>query len=96
MHFPSDYSEDYYKQLVSEEVTEIINNKGVSSWFISNTKQLRNETLDTYKEALGALYYMYLTYFKLLNLRRKAQKKKEIRPDWNLFWGLYDSGDEEE
>ncbi len=96
MHFPNDYSEEFYKQLVAEEVTEIINNKGVASWFISNTKQRRNEVLDTTKMCLGGLYYMYLTYFKIFNARRKAKKQKELRPDWNIFWSLYDSEDEGE
>ena len=98
MHFPSDYSEEFYKQLVAEEVTEVINSKGVASWFISNTKQRRNETLDCVKMTLAGLYYMYLTYFKILNTRRKAKKQKELRPDWNVFWGLYsveDDGEEE-
>ena len=94
MHFPGDYSEEYYKQLVAEEITEVINNKGVSSWFISNSKQRRNETLDTNKMGLAGLYYMYITYFKLFNARRKLKKQKEIRPDWSIFWGAFDGGEE--
>lgn len=89
MHFPNDYTEDYYKQMVAEEVIEIVNNRGISSIFISNTKQRRNEVLDTTKLALGGLYYMYLKYFKLWNAILKARHKKEIRPDWGIFWGEF-------
>ena len=97
LHFPCDYSEEFYKQLVSEEVHEIINNKGVSSWFISNTKQRRNETLDTTKMCLAGLYYIYFTYFKLLNAQRKLRKQKEIKPNWEMFWVSNNvEGEEEE
>ena len=89
IHFPEDYGEDYYRQMVSEEVTETINNKGISTLFISNTKQRRNEVLDCTKMCLAALYYMYLTYFKLWNTKRKASKQKDIRPDWGVFWSLF-------
>ena len=97
LHFPKDYSEDYYKQLVAEEIAESVNSKGVSTWFIHNTKQRRNETLDTFKMCLAGIYYIYLTYFKLLNASRKAKKKKEIKPTWEMFWssqGIH--GDAEE
>ena len=90
MHFPSDYSEEYYKQLVAEEVTKITSNKGVETVFISNTKQRRNEVLDTTKLALAGLYRMYLKYFDVLNANRKARKRKEIRPSWQIFWDLFD------
>lgn len=90
IHFPEDYSEDYYKQLTAEEVIETIDNKGISTLFISNTKQKRNEVLDCTKMALGGLYYSYITYFKLINKNRKARKKKEIPIDWTYFWALHD------
>ncbi|KKM06431.1 hypothetical protein LCGC14_1744080, partial [marine sediment metagenome] len=89
MHFPSDYSEEYYKQLVAEEVTKITSSKGVETVFISNTKQRRNEVLDTTKLALAGLYRMYLKYFEVLNVNRKARKRKEIRPNWQTFWDLF-------
>ena len=89
IHFPDDYGEDYYRQMVAEEVTETINNKGISTLFISNTKQRRNEVLDCTKMCLAGLYYMYLTYFKIWNAQRKARKQKEIRPDWSVFWSLF-------
>ena len=90
IHFPNDYSEEYYKQMVAEEVTKITNNKGVETVFISNTKQRRNEVLDTTKLALAGLYRMYLKYFEVLNVNRKARKRKEIRPSWQIFWDLFE------
>ncbi len=90
MHFPNDYTEDFYKQLTAEEVREETNNRGVTTIFISNTKQHRNEVLDNVKLALAGLYHMYLKYFKTTNAVRKARKQKEIRPDWRLFWELFE------
>lgn len=96
MHFPNDYSEEYFKQMVAEEVTEIVNNKGVSTVFISNIKQHRNEVLDTTKLALAGLYRMYFKYFEVLNANRKARKRKEIRPNWQMFWDLFEGEGENE
>ncbi len=90
MHFPNDYSEDYFKQMVAEEVTEVVNNKGVSTVFISNIKQHKNEVLDTTKLALAGLYRMFFKYFEVVNALRKSRKQKEIRPGWQTFWDLFE------
>ena len=90
MHFPDDYAENYFEQLVAEEVTTITNNKGVETFFIQNTKKRKNEVLDTTKLALAGLYRMYFKYFEVLNANRKARKKKEIRPNWQTFWDLFE------
>lgn len=97
MHFPADYSEEYYKQMVAEDITEITDSKGMQTEIIiHNPHQRRNEVLDTTKMALGGFYYMYLTFFKLWNNKRKAMRKKEIAPDWQLFWAKlgYDANEQ--
>jgi len=91
MHFHAGYSEEYYKQLTAEEVEEIMNTKGTATeYYIHNKKQRRNEVLDVTKMQLGALYYVYFTYFKLWNERRKLRKYSEINRDWSLFWAKMD------
>ena len=90
IHFPDGgYPEEYYKQMVAEEVTETLNNKGIATLFIANIRQRRNEVLDCTKLCLAGLYYMFLTYFKLWNGKRKFNKQAEVRPDWNMFWSLF-------
>jgi phage terminase large subunit GpA-like protein len=93
MHFPggeTGFNADFYKQMTAEEVEVIMNTKGTASEFIiHNKKQRRNEVLDVAKMQLGALYYMYVTYFKRTNAHRKARKKRELPADWRLFWSLY-------
>lgn len=91
VHFHADYHADFFKQLTAEEIEEISNTKGThTEYFITNKSQRRNETLDTFKMALGGLYYMYIKYFKMLNKRQKARKRKEIPPAWDIFWNLFD------
>lgn len=93
MHFPSDYNEDYYKQMTAEDVIETTNDKGQLTVLIANAKQRRNEVLDCTKMTLGGLYYVYTQYFKLLNAARKLRKKREIVPDWGYFWSQFNSGE---
>ena len=90
IHFPSEYPEDYYKQLTSEEVVPIVNKKGENSYEIHNTKQRRNEVLDTMKMTKAGIYYTYIVYFRLHNKRLKQMQKKEIKPDWRLFWNQFE------
>ena len=52
--------------------------------------QQHQEVLDTKKLAFAGLYRMYLKYFEILNAKRKACKQKEIRPDWQMFWDLFE------
>ena len=87
VHFPCDFSEDFYAELTAEEVTESSNSKGVVSIMISNTKQRANHALDAHKMALGGLYYMYFKHFELWNADRKLKRWKPIPPDWEIFWG---------
>jgi phage terminase large subunit GpA-like protein len=98
IHFPIGYNEEYYKQLTSEEIEEIINNKGVSTFIIHNKKQRRNESLDTMKMALAGVYYIFVKYFELWNNTRKNQRRTEIKPDWNIFWAQFghDSAEDED
>ncbi len=91
MHFPNDYSEEYFKQMVAEEVTEVVNNKGVSTVFIQNIKQHRNEVLDCTKLALAGLYRMFFKYFEVVNALRKARKQTEIKPGWETFWNIFEN-----
>jgi phage terminase large subunit GpA-like protein len=89
IHFPADYHEDYYKQMVAEDVVEIIDARGFKKTMIVNEKQRRNEVLDCTKMALAGLYFNYIAYFKIWNSTRKLKKQKEILPDWALYWSLF-------
>ncbi len=94
IHYHSGYNEDFFKQLTAEDIEEISNSKGThTEIFITNKAQRRNEALDTFKMALAGLYYMYFQYFKIWNKQRKARKKPEIPPSWDLFWSQFDSED---
>lgn len=93
IHFHSDYHEEFFKQLTAEDIEEISNTKGThTEIYITNSKQRRNETLDTFKMALAGLYFMYFKYFKEFNKRQVAKKRKEIPASWDTFWNLF--GDE--
>lgn len=89
IHFPSEYPEDYYKQLTAEEVIPIVDSKGREDYEINNPKQRRNEVLDTMKMCRAGIYYMYNNYFYLYNKSLKQSQKKEVDPDWRVFWGLF-------
>ena len=87
IHFPRDYSDVYYAQLVAEDITEITDSKGMQTEIIiHNPSGRRNEALDCTKMALAGLYYIQLTFFKIWNNKRKSMRRKEFNPDWQLFW----------
>lgn len=94
IHFPGGLSTDYYKQLTSEDIVTEADKRGVEKVLIANVHQRRNEVLDTYKMALGAMYFIYLKYFEIWNERRKRKKQKEIPPNWQLFWSQWGEIDE--
>ncbi len=96
LHFPCDFTEDFYKQLTNEEVTEITNNKGVVSMMIANTKQRAVEVLDCHKMALAGLYFLFFKYFELRNVWRKSRKMKPLTPDWQYYWNLINEDEKKE
>lgn len=89
IHFHDGYNEDYFKQLTAEEIITHENNKGQVTLTIGNTKGRRNESLDTMKLALAALYYIQGKYFDLWNAALKRRKKKEVLPSWATFWAQF-------
>lgn len=92
MHFHSDYHEDFFKQLTSEEISEVQNTKGThTEYFIHNKKQRDNHVLDCTKMCLAGLYHMYFKYFKSLNENQKKHKRKEIPASWDVFWNLFNN-----
>lgn len=88
-HFPADLNEDYYKQLISEEIISEKNKYGVEELLIVNNKQRRNEALDLYKMNLAALYYAYIRHFEIKNEIRKKKRLKEEELDWQVFWKMF-------
>lgn len=86
IHFHDGYNEDFFNQLTAEDVIEEVDKKGLKKIIIGNPKRRRNETLDTFKMALGALYFVYLKYFEIWNEQRKRKKQKEMPVNWQLFW----------
>jgi phage terminase large subunit GpA-like protein len=90
MHTPADLNEDWYKQLVSEEIISEKDKYGIEQLLIVNSKQRRNEALDICKMNLGALYFVYLRHFEIKNEIRKRKRLKEVDVDWQDFWSLFE------
>lgn len=88
-HFPATYGKQWYEQLTAEEFTVERTKKGKEIPIIKNVKQRRNEVLDCYKMALGALHFACLRTFEITNKIRKARGRKEIEIDWDTFWQMF-------
>lgn len=85
LHCSYQYSEEFYKQLTSEEIVPVTV-KGVKKGIlIQNTKQKRNEVLDTVKYNLAAFQYALDNFFHIYNQNLKSQKRGEIQQDIDLF-----------
>lgn len=91
IHFACDLTEDFYKQLVSEEMYKITSHSGRTTYKIENRKQRRNEALDVVKMNYGAVYYLCLEYYARENEKRKRNKKREIEVDWPKFFDMMEA-----
>ena len=88
IHFSKEYNIDFYKQLVAEEyVTERDKYKRMKT-IIVNSKQRRNEVLDTFKYNFGVFQYAVSEFFDAENKKRRADKKREIEMDLDLFFDV--------
>jgi phage terminase large subunit GpA-like protein len=85
IHFPKDFSEEYFKGLTAEDMIETTTATGKTVYKIMNTKKRRNEPLDCQKMAYAALYFMCGEYYGAINKRRRASKKTEVPPDLDEF-----------
>jgi len=98
LHFSYEYGNEFYKQLTAEEIVPI-KIKGVQKGIkILNTKQRRNEVLDTCKMNLAAFQYCLDRYFNILNKSEKNQKRKQTQEDAEIFFDaienmLYESAE---
>jgi len=95
IHFPTGFDDEYFKQLVAEDIITVEKKHGVIETVIANPHQRRNEPLDTLKMSIGALYWMYLEYFRILNEHNKKHRKPEQPTDWRYFWNLFGMAEEE-
>ena len=90
------YSKQSLSMIVKERNSTIMtpeilfDNQKLKFEIYTNLKQHRKEFLDTTKLALAGLYRMYFKYFETLNANRKARKCEEIRPNWQIFWDLFE------
>jgi len=94
IHFPADLHPDFYKQLVAEEMIEVVGKGGRVSHLIQNTHQRRNEPLDIMKMNYAARFYLCSEYYEAINKNRRANKKTEIAVDWVKFFEIMESYNE--
>lgn len=88
IHFSNEYGLDFYKQVTAEEfVTEIDKYKRKKT-IIANTKRRRNEVLDTLKYNYAAFQYSIIEFFEAENKKRRANKRRELDMDLNLFFDV--------
>lgn len=88
IHFSHEYGIDFYKQLTSEEFVSEKDKHGRTKTIIANTKQRRNEVLDTLKYNYGAFIYAVNEFFDAENKKRRANKKREIEQDLDYFFDV--------
>ena len=74
-HFPYDYPESYFHGLASERLeTKMIRGRPVKSWVQVRT---RNEPLDTFVYALGALHCLPDNILEIMDKKRKLEEEKK-------------------
>ena len=88
IHFSNEYGFDFYKQLTSEEFVVEKDKYGRKKTLIMNTKQRRNEVLDTLKYNYAAFLYAVQEFFDAENKKRRMNKKREIEQDLDYFFDI--------
>jgi phage terminase large subunit GpA-like protein len=88
IHFARDLHEDFYKQLVAEEMYQEVSRSGLKTIRIENRKQRRNEALDVVKMNYLAMYYLFLGYFDGLNSARRRNKRAEVEKNIDAFMDM--------
>lgn len=91
IHFARDLHEDFYKQLVAEEMYKEIARSGNVSIKIQNRKQRRNEALDVVKMNYLAMYYLFLGYFDGVNAARRRNKRAEVEKNIDTFMDMMEA-----
>jgi len=90
VHFSNEYGIDFYKQLTSEEFVVEKDKYGRKKTIIANTKQRRNEVLDTIKYNYAAFQYAVIEFFEAENKKRRGNKQRELEIDLDLFFDVLD------
>lgn len=94
IHFPCDLSEDFYKQLVSEDQYEDVLKNGKKVYRIENRKGRRNEALDIVKMGYASVYFLCMQWYEEVNKKRRMQKRHELELSWSAFFDMMDGSED--